>query len=68
LQPGLDFVRADTAEQLAEALVGAMRTPALVRDMAQEGRKLVLERYDWDVLANKLEQSWEKCIRSGPAA
>jgi hypothetical protein len=40
----------------------------LVRDMAQEGRKLVLQRYDWDVLANKLEQSWEKCLRSRPAA
>jgi glycosyltransferase involved in cell wall biosynthesis len=68
LQPGRDFVSADTAEGLAGALVHAIRTPAVVRDMAQEGRKLVLARYDWDVLANKLEQSWEKCIQSGPAA
>jgi glycosyltransferase involved in cell wall biosynthesis len=67
LEAGRDFVRADTAEGLAEALVHAIRMPAVVRDMAQEGRKLVLQRYDWDVLANKLEQSWEKCVASGLA-
>jgi hypothetical protein len=33
--------------------------------MAKRGRSLVYERYDWDVLADKLEQTWERCV-SGP--
>ena len=30
--------------------------------MAEHGRQLVLERYDWDALAGKLEQVWEECV------
>ena len=38
----------------------AIRTPA--RAMAECGRRLVLERYDWDVLAEKLGRIWEGCL------
>jgi hypothetical protein len=32
--------------------------------MAARGRALVLDRYDWDVLADALERCWEKCLGS----
>jgi glycosyltransferase involved in cell wall biosynthesis len=64
LESGRDFVRADTAEELAAALVQAIRAPDALRDMARQGRQLVLERYDWEVLGEKLERVWEKCVRN----
>jgi len=36
-----------------------MRRPKSIRALAQHGRELVLARYDWDVLAAKLEQAWK---------
>jgi hypothetical protein len=30
--------------------------------MAESGRRLVLQRYDWDVLAEKLGQIWQDCV------
>jgi hypothetical protein len=32
--------------------------------MASCGRRIVLERYDWDVLAEKLDHIWEGCLRN----
>jgi len=63
LEPGRHFVRADGPEAMAHALVEAIRSPTAIREMAGNGRQMVLERYDWDVLAGKLEQVWDKCLR-----
>jgi glycosyltransferase involved in cell wall biosynthesis len=63
LEPGRDFVRADAPEAMAAALVQAVRAPAPIRAMALKGQQLVLERYDWEALADKLEQVWEKCVQ-----
>jgi glycosyltransferase involved in cell wall biosynthesis len=64
VEPGLHYVQADSAAEMANALVQAIRSPGPMREMAAKGRQLVLERYDWDVLAGKLEQVWEKCMLS----
>ena len=32
--------------------------------LSAEQRRVVLETYDWEVLARKLEASWEQCISS----
>ena len=61
LTPGEHFVQADEAE-MAAALVQAMRTPQTMAAQAERGRTVVLEHYDWDVLAKKLEQTWENCL------
>jgi glycosyltransferase involved in cell wall biosynthesis len=47
---------------MADALVRAVRSPAEMQAMAEHGRRLVLDTYDWSVLARKLEASWEKCL------
>lgn len=61
LKPGEDYVRAEE-DAMADALVSAIREPVLMRAMAERGRRLVLDTYDWEVLAIKLEASWERCF------
>ena len=46
--------------QLASALVRAIGHPGPGLAMAALARQRVLDRYDWDVLADKLEQVWFK--------
>jgi glycosyltransferase involved in cell wall biosynthesis len=61
LEPGRDYVCADAPEEMAAALVQAIRVPGPLSDMARKGQQLVLQRYDWEVLADKLEVVWHKC-------
>jgi glycosyltransferase involved in cell wall biosynthesis len=65
LRPGQDLVVVEDVRDMAAALVDSIRNPARVRAMAQQGRQIVLDRYDWDVLAGKLERVWEKCVLGG---
>ena len=62
LKPGEDYVQAEE-DVMAKALVQAIRHPAALQTMAQHGRRIVLDTYDWEVLAMKLEASWEKSLR-----
>jgi glycosyltransferase involved in cell wall biosynthesis len=64
LTAGTDYVEAE-ADAMAEALVRAIREPESMQAQAQHGRRLVLESYDWEVLARKLEASWERCVAQG---
>ena len=68
LEPGRDFIQVDEPSSMADALIEAIRTPGPALAMAAKGRQVVLERYDWDVLAGKLEEVWEKCQGSHFAA
>ena len=63
LTAGHDLVVVERVEEMAAALVGCLRDPDAARSMAGCGRRLVLERYDWDVMADKLECIWEDCLR-----
>ncbi len=62
LRPGHDLVVVEEPEEMAAALVRCLRAPEEAARMAAEGRRVVLERYDWDALAGKLERVWEKCL------
>ena len=57
----LDIV--DGVEPMAEALVAAIRNPGRMREQAETGRRKVLERYDWAMLAERLEQEWLDCAK-----
>jgi glycosyltransferase involved in cell wall biosynthesis len=65
LRPDEHYVQAEE-DAMAAALVAALGAPARMQAQAERGRAVVLEQYGWDVLARKLEQSWEKCV--APAA
>jgi glycosyltransferase involved in cell wall biosynthesis len=62
LEPGKDFLRADTAEELARMLADCLENPGPCQAMATRARSGVLGKYDWDTLAAKLETVWEKCV------
>jgi len=49
-------------EEMAEALIGVIGNPQAAQAQARLGRRRVLERYDWDTLADKLEQVWLSCV------
>jgi glycosyltransferase involved in cell wall biosynthesis len=65
LEAGRDLVVVDSVEQMAPTLVECIRDPQRARRLAESGRGLVLERYDWEALAGKLEAVWEKCLVAG---
>jgi polysaccharide biosynthesis protein PslH len=66
LSPGQHYVEADTPEEMARALVRCIRDPAPAAEMTERVRRFVLDRYDWDALANRLEAVWVSCV--GPSA
>jgi glycosyltransferase involved in cell wall biosynthesis len=59
LKPNEDYVQAEE-ETMADALVQALRHPGRMQAQAQHARRIVLDLYDWDVLARKLEAVWER--------
>jgi glycosyltransferase involved in cell wall biosynthesis len=63
LEAGRHLVVVEDVEELAEAIVQAIRDPALARRQAESGRKQVLRLYDWDALADHLEQLWLRAAR-----
>jgi glycosyltransferase involved in cell wall biosynthesis len=49
---------------LAPALVRNMRETERLAEQAAAGRRLVVDRYDWDALADQLEQAWMACVHT----
>jgi polysaccharide biosynthesis protein PslH len=62
LRHGQELIIVERAEEVSAELVRCLRDPAGARAMAERGRQFVLQNYDWDVLAGKLEKAWEKCV------
>jgi hypothetical protein len=49
-------------EDLPDALIDAIRRPDELRAQAEQGRQQVLRLYDWDALAERMEQMWIRCV------
>jgi glycosyltransferase involved in cell wall biosynthesis len=62
LVPGEHYTAADEPRWIADALVAGIRDPRPSRTMAERTRAFVLDRYDWDGLADRLEQVWFDCL------
>jgi glycosyltransferase involved in cell wall biosynthesis len=62
LEPGKHLTVVEDADALAPALVAAIRAPGAARAQAERGRRVVLERYDWDALADRLGRIWTRCV------
>ena len=65
LEDGRDLTVVERPEDMAAALVDCIRAPDEARRMAEHGRRVVRERYDWDVLADRLEAVWESVVVGG---
>ena len=64
LVPGEHYLAADEPELMSDALVSWIRDPRPARAMAGRSRAFVLERYDWDRLAERLERVWFDCLET----
>jgi glycosyltransferase involved in cell wall biosynthesis len=67
LRDGQELTLAEP-ESMADSLAAVLRNPGPALEQAERGRRLVQERYDWNVLADKLEQSWFKCAEAATCA
>jgi glycosyltransferase involved in cell wall biosynthesis len=66
LVPDRHLIVTDDAEGMAPALVAALRDPR-THLLAEQGRHVVLERYDWAPLADRLERVWFDCAAGATA-
>jgi glycosyltransferase involved in cell wall biosynthesis len=65
LEAGEELTVAEHIDDLAQVIVNGIRNPAMLQAQAECGREKVLQRYDWDRLADQLEQVWLRCV-TGP--
>ncbi len=65
LTPGADYDLVEGTEEMAGALVRCLRDPGPALERAGRGRRVVRECCDWDALALKLEDVWERCAAGG---
>jgi glycosyltransferase involved in cell wall biosynthesis len=56
LREGQHLLLGETAEQLAEKTIQLLINVSLQQHLIQNARELVVKRYDWDVIAEKLLQ------------
>jgi glycosyltransferase involved in cell wall biosynthesis len=67
LEPGRDLTVVEDIDDLAPALVAAVREPEAVESQAARGREQVLRHYGWDTLAAQLERVWLDCAAESGA-
>jgi glycosyltransferase involved in cell wall biosynthesis len=65
LQAGQDLTVVNDINDLVPAIIAGTRRPDALLAEAERGRETVLELYDWDKLAEQLEQVWMQCA-TGP--
>jgi glycosyltransferase involved in cell wall biosynthesis len=61
LEAGQDLTVVEDIDDLSNALISAIRRPDVLQAESERGREKVLEHYDWDRLAEQLEQVWRQC-------
>ncbi len=54
---------ADTPKDFAHCVTGLLRSPERAAELGENGRKLVVERYDWSRMAQELGRAWQKTAR-----
>lgn len=65
LTPNRHFVQTETDDEMAAALVEHIRNPSPIRQMAQAGRQVTVDQYNWPSLSARLETIWQRQARSG---
>jgi glycosyltransferase involved in cell wall biosynthesis len=65
LEPGRHLSIADSPQEFSAAALAALRDPQAARQQADCGRQRVLERYDWEGLARRLDALWHDTAARG---
>jgi polysaccharide biosynthesis protein PslH len=64
LETGEHLSVVERMDQMSAALLEALEDPDQAQSQAWRGRQLVAECYNWDALAERLEQVWLSCVPS----
>jgi glycosyltransferase involved in cell wall biosynthesis len=67
LEDGQHLTVVESIDDLAPALIAALRDPAFLQRQVDEGRRRVLQQYDWDRLTDVLERIWLDCVAAAAA-
>ncbi len=57
---GIDVVIADKPSDIAQAAINLLKNPETSKKIAGNAKKLVLQKYDWDPIAQKLSQIYKQ--------
>ena len=63
LNPGEHLLIADDPKEFAQKVVELLRSPDRRRRLGQAGRQRIIECYDWENIAKKLEEVWKNTCR-----
>ena len=63
LEPDRHVTVTETVEQMSEAILNGMKSARGLQLQATRGRQRILERYDWDPLAKRLEEVWGEVVQ-----
>ncbi len=66
LNPGIHLDLVDDIPQMADAMIQVLRDPTRRHLQTLAGRRLVVERYGWDILATKLDEAWCRAVQIVP--
>lgn len=55
----------DKPEELASEIVKILKNPVLYKTLAENGRKLVEEKYNWERIARELDKIYERAVHAG---
>jgi len=61
---GIDIAIADAPHDFAGKVIDLCRQPVLVAAMGQEGRNLVCQKYDWNIVGRKLNAIYQEGARA----
>jgi glycosyltransferase involved in cell wall biosynthesis len=61
LEAGKEITIVENTSDLVHAIISGIRNPSVLLAESERGREKVLENYDWDHLAEQLEQVWRQC-------
>lgn len=65
--PGRDLLIADRPSEFADQVVALLENPDLRQRIGSAGRRLIKDKYDWDVIVAHLEHLYESRVASGRA-
>ncbi len=66
LIPGQEFLRADTPQTFAAAILDLLDSPPLVERLSCQGREAVEQRYDWKKIGKKLDAFLQQTLVGTP--
>jgi glycosyltransferase involved in cell wall biosynthesis len=62
-RPGMDVSIADSPEDFAEAVINLLLDKELREKLSRNGRRLVEEKYDWQVVLKELDRVYQRLSR-----